>query len=542
MVLKSKDFIDGMISANNNLQNNKEYIDKLNVFPVPDGDTGSNMAGTMKSAIESIVDIDKSLPIEEVGKIFSRGALMGARGNSGVILSQIFRGIISTFVGKKELKPFDLVESLKAAKKAAYKSVINPIEGTMLTVIKIISEEIELKITNSSNMIDVFSNILKLARKACDLTTSMLPVLKEVGVTDSGGEGIFLIFEGFLDHLKGQPVKIDDTNYNSSNVNFENHEVFDGEFGYCTEFVLELKKKNKFNKEKYEADIVKLGNSIVVVQDEELLRTHIHADKPGTILNFAQKFGEFIKIKADNMTIQANQSKTQKIISSEEAKNKKVSIGVISCNNGEGIATEMREFGVDFVIQGGQTQNPSTADFIEGIKQINSDKIIILPNNSNIILVAQQVAQTMSSDKTIIIIPTKNQVEGYVAMMNFNSDNSLEENKTLMLEGIKSTRVGKVTKAIKDVKLSGVKIKEGEHISILGKDIISSKETSVDAAIELVKKITNDDTEVITIWYGSESNNIDAEEIESYIKINYDVDVEVKNGKQDIYHFLIGFE
>ncbi len=526
-------------SGVNAMSNNIERIDALNVFPVPDGDTGSNMGATAIAAFKEVSSL-KGVGIGDVSAKFARGMLLGARGNSGVILSQIFKGLSVALASKETATSFDIVEAFKQASVYGYKSVMNPIEGTILTVVRMIAENLEKTITPSMTIIEAFEFAVKFAREACDITPSLLPVLKEVGVTDSGGEGLFLIIEGMLLSLKGKPVKVQKEVLVDTTSFFDGDEVFDGEFGYCTEFIVELKAPKHFKKDKFEQALVKMGDSIVVVNDEEILKVHLHTIAPGKVFTFAQKFGEFLKLKSENMTLQANESQGKKT-SANTSSTEKLSIGVISCNIGNGIIGDMRELGADFIIEGGQTMNPSASDFIEAIKKLNTDKIIILPNNSNIILAAQQVAQTVT-DKEIVIIPTKTQLQGLTVIMNFNKEASLDENKEEMMEAISTVKTGQITKASRTTKIEGVSVKEGEFLAIAEKKILKSTASSVQAAILVSKKLIDKETEVVTIYYGDESTTTDAEELASYIETHYDVEVDLKDGAQPVYNFLIGYE
>ena len=537
--LNGKELINALESGVNAMSNNIERIDALNVFPVPDGDTGSNMGATAIAAFKEIKDLNEA-NIGIVSAKFARGMLLGARGNSGVILSQIFKGFSVALVNKEKANAFDIVDAFKEAQIYGYKSVMTPVEGTILTVIRMTAEDLAKSVTPSMTITEVFEQAVKFARKACDLTPTLLPVLKEVGVTDSGGEGLFLIIEGILLALQGKPVKQEEQTSVDTSSFFDSDEVFDGEFGYCTEFIVELKAKNHFKKDKFQQALTRMGNSIVVVHDEEILKVHLHTLTPGRVFTFAQKFGEFLKIKSENMTLQANESAGKKA-SVNNVSDKELNIGIISCNIGNGIITDMRELGVDFVIEGGQTMNPSASDFIEAINQLNTNKIIILPNNSNIILAAQQVAQTVT-DKEIIIVPTKTQLQGLSALMNFNRDATLDENKEEMLEAIDSVGTGQITKASRTTKIGGVSVKEGEYLAIAEKKILKSTVSSVQAAIAVSKELIDEDTEIVTIYYGDDSTSTDAEELSSYIETHFDVEVEVKDGAQPVYNFLIGYE
>lgn len=529
---------DMLVSGSNLMLNNKARIDALNVFPVPDGDTGSNMGATCEYSTKEIVNI-KDGKISEVASKFSRGMLMGARGNSGVILSQIFKGFSVGLEGKKEATTFDIVASFDQAKIYAYKSVMKPVEGTILTVIRMISEDLAKVITPANSVETLFEKAVNFAKKAVEATPDLLPVLKEVGVVDSGGEGLRLILEGMYLALIGKPVEIDPNAPQSVDQPFSSNDDFDhdGEFGYCTEMIVELKNPKLFSKEKFLKGIVKMGDSIGLVHDDDILKVHIHTLKPGHVFNFAQKFGEFIFLKSENMQLQAN----EKDAKTSETSNKKVKIGVVSVNIGQGIIDTAKELGANFVIAGGQSINPSAADFIDAFKKINTKNIIVLPNNSNVILAAQQAAQTVKDIK-VIIIPSKTQMQGLTALMSFNEESTMTENKKEMLEMINSVKTGQVTKSSRTTKIKGVQVKEGEYLAIADKTILKSSKSKIESAIAISKKLIDDDTEVVSIYYGVEATLTDAEELSSYLETHYDIDIEIKAGRQPMYDFLISYE
>ena len=529
---------DMLVSGSNLMLNNKARIDALNVFPVPDGDTGSNMGATCEYSTKEIVNI-KDGKISEVASKFSRGMLMGARGNSGVILSQIFKGFSVGLEGKKEATTFDIVASFDQAKIYAYKSVMKPVEGTILTVIRMISEDLAKVITPANSVETLFEKAVNFAKKAVEATPDLLPVLKEVGVVDSGGEGLRLILEGMYLALIGKPVEIDPNAPQSVDQPFSSNDDFDhdGEFGYCTEMIVELKNPKLFSKEKFLKGIVKMGDSIGLVHDDDILKVHIHTLKPGHVFNFAQKFGEFIFLKSENMQLQAN----EKDAKTAETSNKKVKIGVVSVNIGQGIIDTAKELGANFVIAGGQSVNPSAADFIDAFKKINTKNIIVLPNNSNVILAAQQAAQTVKDIK-VIIIPSKTQMQGLTALMSFNEESTMTENKKEMLEMINSVKTGQVTKSSRTTKIKGVQVKEGEYLAIADKTILKSSKSKIESAIAISKKLIDDDTEVVSIYYGVEATLTDAEELSSYLETHYDIDIEIKAGRQPMYDFLISYE
>ncbi|MGZ9413452.1 DAK2 domain-containing protein [Mycoplasma sp. Z386] len=536
-ILNGELYAKMLISGANNLANSKEKINALNVFPVPDGDTGSNMATTISAGVKNILET-KSTRIDEISQKISRNMLLGARGNSGVIVSQIFRGFADSFANKKEINSFELIEGFRSATSKAYSSVLKPVEGTILTVIREVTEKLEQTITPSTNISEIFKIAVEQSKISCNNTRNLLPVLKEVGVNDSGGEGLRLILEGMYKLTINEPVELSDEQVNISDF-VSDTEIYEGEFGYCTEFIIELKNPKTFSKDKIVNEISKMATSLVVVKDEDWVKIHGHVLKPGMLLNAAQKYGEFIKIKSENMTIQANESKN--IANDTKNTEKKYKSGLVSCNTGQGIINVMKENGVHFIIEGGQTNNPSTNDIIQAINSINAETVFILPNNSNIILSAQQAVQTIQ-DKKVIIIPTKTQIQGISASLNFNEESDWDDNKELMEDAIKSVSTGEVTIASRETTMNGIKIKEGDYLAIANGKIIATASSYNDAAKKVIESLIKSSTEIVTIYYGTDSTKSDANEVLNYIESRYDVEVEIKNGQQKIYHYLIGVE
>ncbi|MCK5867325.1 MAG: DAK2 domain-containing protein [Mycoplasmataceae bacterium] len=534
-------FKEMLRSGVNNLSNNKDRIDSLNVFPVPDGDTGSNMGETVEYAFSKINDL-QDLSISSVSAKFSKGMLMGARGNSGVILSQIFKGLSIAFKSKKTATSFDIVEAFKIAKEYAYKSVMKPVEGTILTVIRVTAEDLSKNVTPSNTVIETFKMASDFSAKATETTPELLPVLKEVGVVDSGGEGLRVFIEGMYLELMGKPVKPGETakgSVGTFDMISDDGDGHGGEYGYCTEFILDLKLPKNFNKEKFQTALMRFGGSMVIVQDDNIVKVHIHSMFPGKVLTFSIKFGQFLKTKIDNMTLQANESnnsRTSTSVGSEVTGN----IAIISCNTGQGIIDEMISLGVNFVIEAGQSANPSASDFINAIEELAADKVFLLPNNSNIIMAAQQAAQT--SEKEVHVIPSKTQMQGISAMINFDPEGTIEDNKINLEEALEAVCTGQVTRASKTTKIEGVSVKYGEFLSIADKKILGSEKSKVAAAIEISKKLIDEDTEIVTIYYGDDSTESDAKEVASHIEMNYDAETEVKRGDQAIYNFLISYE
>lgn len=544
-----------IISASNNLTNNKERIDALNVFPVPDGDTGSNMSSTIAKACEGLNNNE----YKSIGKMMtdvSRDMLLGARGNSGVILSQIFKGFSNAWLKIKDsLTPNQIVEGFESATKTAYSSVLKPIEGTILTVIKETSEHTRKEFKESMSVIDVFELLFKNAQKSVKNTPNILPILKEAGVVDSGGEGLLMIIEGILIFLKeGKPIEINSEK--TKQLKFiSDTEIYTGEFGYCTELIIRLKNTLKFNKNDFVSAMEKLGNSLVVVQDDDILKIHVHAITPGKVLNTGQKFGEFLTIKVENMTEQANNTKSQADSTTMEldlsdkkgktpsnSKTRK-QIAIISCNTGNGFVDLMNEYECDYIVEGGQSTNPSAQDILGAIEAVNSKNVIILPNNSNIILAAQQAAK-LSKKTNIHIVPTKTQVEGITSILNYSPELSLEDNISEINSSLKNLVVGQITKAIRNAKIDGIKVKEGDYLMIKNNKIIGTKNDLIKSSCALVDEMikSKKHSEILVIYYGNNLSAIEASKIQKYVVKKHEVEVEIFQGDQEIYDFLFGLE
>lgn len=537
------DLKNALISGSNNLFNNKNRIDALNVFPVPDGDTGSNMSSTISKAIDKLSKTNYE-SIDQMMSNVSRDMLLSARGNSGVILSQIFKGFYNEWKKyKKELDVKSIIKGFEQASKSAYSSVLKPIEGTILTVIRETSELLlnDLENKKELNVLTTFELAKKYAQKSLNNTPNLLPVLKEVGVVDSGGEGLLMIIDGMLSYLQGHLIEInlEDT----QQMQFiSDSEIYSGEFGYCTELIIKINNVKKFNKDEFIKNAEKLGNSLVVVQDEEILKIHIHTTKPGKVLMFGQKYGEFLTTKIENMTEQANNTKEHAKENNNKVQKEK-NIAIISCNSGEGFINLAKEYECDYVIEGGQSNNPSAKDIIDAIEVVNSKNIIILPNNSNIILAAQQ-ASTIIKDKQVYVIPTKTQVEGITAILNYSSELSVDDNIHEINTALSNLITGQITQAIKDTKIEGVKIKSGDYLVIKQNKIISTNKDINQATISLVDEMikSRKNSEIMTIYYGNNASASDANYIEKHIQKNYNIEVEIYNGDQPIYDFLLGLE
>ncbi len=516
-----------------NLMKNKEIVDNLNVFPVPDGDTGTNMLLTYRSGYNAIKDLEGS--IGKISKDFSKGLLMGARGNSGVITSQIFRGMSSVFQEHELVDCNIFVEALISASKTAYKGVMSPVEGTILTVIR--ETSIAMKEHRELEDFSIFiKHLVRISKEVLDNTPNLLPILKEAGVVDSGGYGLVVIFEGFQKFIlheeigEVEPLSLEETVQDYSNPSEE-------EFGYCTEFIIEIDenkiKENTFNEDMLKQQLLKIGDSLAVVYDENIVKVHVHTLYPGQALNIGQKYGEFLKLKIENMTLQH-----QEIIKPAT----KSKYAILSVSNGEGIKKLFYDLGVTKIISGGQTMNSSTQDFIEKIKEVNAENIIILPNNSNIIMAAEQ-ACSLVEDKNVGVVKTKSVMQALVALTFFDEEADLETNLEEMTEAYRDLVVGEVTHAVRNTVMNDVEIKIGDYISITDKEVICADKSNLRALELLLAKMCNENTELLTVVYGKEVSEDDKRAVEEYVSSIYpDIEAEFHDGGQEVYYFYVSCE
>jgi len=550
--INGQDFKLMVINGANTLHNYYPEIDALNVFPVPDGDTGTNMSLTFSSGAKDI-SLMTSENIFEVSKLLSKGLLMGARGNSGVILSQIFRGISKGFEGKEEVDAVELVMALNKGAEVAYKAVMRPVEGTILTVIREASADALTYAKNGMEIEDVFAYFVKRAEVSLDNTPELLPVLKEVGVVDSGGAGLVLILSGFLASLHGDTIELIDSKITNQGINdaltmTRDSVSEDGEFGYCTEFIFRLnpRKAKNFTEERLKRELARIpGDSIVVVQDEDIVKVHVHTLRPGNALNTAQKFGEFIKLKIENMQEQHNT-----IIQSEATKKKDQpkkedmkEISIISVAAGEGIKNMFLELHCSQIVNGGQTMNPSTEDLVAAIRNANAKNVIVLPNNSNIVMTAQQAAVILEDEINVIVIPSKTIPQGLSACIMYNPDASLADNIEEMNIALSTVKTGQVTFAIKDTNIDGIDIKANDYMSLVEKNIVACIADKIEATKVVIDNLIDDDSEILTIIAGEDVKDNELVTIESYIKDTYDeIECEINRGLQPVYSFIIGVE
>ena len=537
--IEGKMLRDMFVSGANNLQNHKELVDKLNVFPVPDGDTGTNMSLTISYAMKELAKVEND-SITEIGKSLSKGSLMGARGNSGVILSQIIRGFSKSIEGKEQISTEDLAKAFKNGSDTAYKAVIKPIEGTILTVVRESGEYAIKAAKKEKDLLKFLEMVIDEANKSLERTPELLKNLKEAGVVDSGGKGLVLIYEGMYEALKGNPIKAKDLNDSNvsevkqagTSINTE-----DIKFCYCTEFILE---SNSISDTEIRDIMLKYGDSLAVVGDEGIIKVHVHTNDPGLVLQDALKHGQLVTIKIENMKLQHENilvGDTDEIAQSVEEKE----YGFIATSMGEGLAKIFKDFGVDYIIEGGQTMNPSTEDFMKAIDSINAKNIFIFPNNSNIIMAANQAKEL--SDKNIIVIPTKNTPQGFTALVNFNADASVEENEQALMESLNMVKSGQVTFAVRDTVMNDVEVKEGNIIGIAESKLMDAGDSVDEITTSLVEKLVDEDSAIITLFYGEDVTEEDANNLRDELEEKFeDLDIELYYGGQPLYYYLISVE
>lgn len=534
-----------LISATNNLYNHYPEIDALNVFPVPDGDTGMNMNLTMSSGAKEIANRNDD-NIYDIATAFSKGLLMGARGNSGVITSQIFRGFAQSLEGKKTIKSLDLAEALVHGKDVAYKAVMRPVEGTILTVIRESSEVLLNKVKPDTSIEKAMKILLEEARASLERTPELLPILKEVGVVDSGGAGLVKIMEGMESAILGDVIEKSQataTEEAGGRVMPVGAEVESDEFGYCTEFILRLGPENvkkPFVEKRFSSVLASHGNSLVVVQDGDIVKVHIHTLAPGTILNYAQNFGEFVTLKIENMTEQHTKLCEDKE-PVEETPLKEY--GIIAVSAGKGLNEIFRSLGVDEIVSGGQTMNPATEDFISAIKKVHAKNVFILPNNSNIVMAASQACDVIENDINARVIPSKTIPQGIVSAMMFNADLDAEENFKEMKAALKTVQSGSVTYAIKDTDIDGVHVTKHYYMGIKDKSIVVCEKDKFDTLYKLIASMVSEESAIITIIVGEDVSEEDSAKINSHLqKVHGDLDIDIKRGEQPVYSFLVGVE
>ncbi|UNM90467.1 DAK2 domain-containing protein [Vagococcus sp. CY52-2] len=539
----------------NRLNQNAEFVNSLNVFPVPDGDTGTNMDLSMTSGAKAVREATTE-HAGELAAILSKGLLMGARGNSGVILSQLFRGFSKKIEDKEELNAQDLADAFKNGVEVAYKAVMKPVEGTILTVSRGAAIAAEKKAKESDDALEVMEAALKGAKKALAKTPDMLPVLKEVGVVDSGGQGLVFIYEGFVESLSGKVVESEIYQPSPAQmeemVNAEHHRSVqshmsteDIKFGYCTEIMVKIGEgptvDSTFDYDTFRNYLNEIGDSLLVVADDEIIKVHVHTEQPGKVMNYGQKFGSLIKIKVDNMRLQHESLLDTPSAPVAEEPKEKVPYGIISIAAGKGVQDLFSSMGVNHVISGGQTMNPSTEDIMLAIQSVNAENVIILPNNKNIFMAADQAAEV--SDVPTIVIPSKTISQGMTALLGFNDQVSLEENQKNMLEMLDGVTSGQVTTAVRDTSIDGVEIKTDDNLGMVEGKIVVSTPSRFDACLETLKQMIDDDTEIVTILIGEDGTNEEASLLEeALLEMDSDLEVEIHQGDQPVYPYLFAAE
>ena len=536
-----------------NLESKKEWINELNVFPVPDGDTGTNMTMTIMSAAREVAALEK-VSMETLAKAVSSGSLRGARGNSGVILSQLFRGFCKAIRDEKELDVEVLTIAFQKAVETAYKAVMKPKEGTILTVARGGADRaVELLEENPDiSMEEFIGSVIEYADQVLERTPEMLPVLKEAGVVDSGGQGLMQILKGAFDAFRGKEIDytIEASQTGGASITKPGAQAeAEIKFGYCTEFIIMLEKPYGAQEEKeFKAYLESIGDSIVVVSDDDIVKVHVHTNDPGLAIQKALTYGSLTKMKIDNMR-EEHQEKLIKEADRAAAAQKEAQeqqprkdVGFISVTIGEGIGRIFRDLGADCLIEGGQTMNPSTEDMLNAIDQVNADTIFIFPNNKNIILAANQ-AQTMTTDKKIIVIPTKTIPQGITALINYVPEKSPQENEAVMLDEIKGVKTGQLTYAVRDTHIDDKEIHEGDIMGVGDHGILAVGTDLAATALDTVKEMMEEDAELISIYYGEEIGEDDAQALADQLtKLYPSCDVEVNPGGQPIYYYIISVE
>ena len=538
------------------LDEKKEYINELNVFPVPDGDTGTNMTMTIMAAAKEVSSLDAP-DMEQLGKSISSGSLRGARGNSGVIMSQIFRGFVKEIKGNSVLGVTILANAVQHAADTAYKAVMKPKEGTILTVARAGADKAMDILINDDidDVIEFCDAVAESMEEALLKTPEMLPILKQAGVVDSGGEGLMTFLRGAVDALKGKVSDFTITSKGSSKlVKTSINESADIKYGYCTEFIIMLGQSKGSVELELKDYLQKIGDCVVVVSDDEIVKVHVHTNDPGLAIQKALLYGQLTSMKIDNMREEHHEKviRDASKIAAQESSGKREEIkktsqprkktGFIVVSSGDGLSDIFRGLKADYIIEGGQTMNPSTDDLLTAIDNVNADNIFILPNNSNIILAANQ-AKELTKDKNIIVIPSKNIPQGIAALISYTEGSPASDNEKTMSEEMLNIKSGQVTYAVRDTNMDGKDIKKGDYIGLDGKTIVSVEKNVLDAAKKLADTLINDESELVSLYYGADATEEEAEALADKIIAGYSgVDVEVQYGGQPVYPYFISVE
>ncbi len=535
--------------ATHRMGKNAEFVNSLNVFPVPDGDTGTNMNLTIESGAKAVAE-NPSTSVGDLTESLAKGMLMGARGNSGVITSQLFRGVYKATQGMKTLNAQELANAFSNGVATAYKAVMKPVEGTILTVARVAATEGASKASETEDVEEVMKAIVEGAKKALKTTPDLLPVLKQVGVVDSGGQGLLFIYEGFLEGLLGEnfadQYQPDETEMDEM-INAMHHQSVQSQLatqditnGYCTEIMVDLTadvpNKKPFELEKFREHLSNLGDSLLAVSDGEVAKVHVHTEHPGDVFQYGSQFGQLGKIKIDNMRIQH-----ETIVDNDEQKQETVDFAVIAVASGNGIRKLFESEGVNRIISGGQTMNPSTADIVNAIKKSGAKQAIILPNNGNIVMAAKQAAEV--SDIPVGIVPTKTISQGLTAMLSFDPNASVDENVEAMTEDLDTVVSGEVTQANRDTVIDEIEIHKNDYLGIVDGSIRVDNPNLINATVEMIEKMLDEDSEIVTLMYGRDSNKSQADQVVEKLEANHDdLEFEIHDGGQPVYNFLVSVE
>ncbi len=542
-------FAEMILSGANHLSANAEIVDALNVFPVPDGDTGTNMKLSITSGSKE-AQANKQSHIGKVGAAFAKGLLMGARGNSGVILSQLFRGFSKDIEHRSVITGEEFAHALKAGVETAYKAVMKPVEGTILTVAKDAASEAVKTAGKTDDLIEIMQKTLEEAKRSLERTQDLLPVLKEVGVVDSGGQGLVFVYEGFLSALTGKEIPEVGPAVPSMEdlVSAQHHQSVHGfmdteeiEFGYCTEFMVRLEDgKRSFVEDEFRSDLSQYGDSLLVISDDDVAKVHIHSERPGDVLSYGQQYGPLIHMKIENMREQHSALTKEKPAVQTPVKEKQ-EYAIISVSMGKGVGELLKSIGASAIIEGGQTMNPSTEDIVEAIKAANAKNVIILPNNKNIIMAAEQAVEI--AEENVVVVPSKTLPQGMAAILAFNPTASLEANRQGMTDAMKEVKTGQVTYAVRDTVIDGVEITKDDYMGIADGKIVTSGPNLLETAKSLLTEMMDEESEVLTILYGEDADKSILDQLTDFASQNFeDVEVEVHDGGQPVYTYIFSVE
>lgn len=561
-IITKNEFSDMMRVASRRLGDNAKFVNSLNVFPVPDGDTGTNMNLTFQSGFKAVNESDTDT-VGELAQALAKGLLMGARGNSGVITSQIFRGFSKSLEGKDTIDARDLATAFSDGVKTSYKAVMKPVEGTILTVARVGAEYGEEAVKESDDIVTLLEAVIEGSKKALAQTPELLPVLKEVGVVDSGGQGLVFIYEGFLEGITGEASSEQyqpDTNEMEEMAKATHHQSVQGHFsteeivnGYCTEMMINLGQNatsdDKFDYEEFRTHIGEIGDSSLVVSDDEVVKVHVHTQHPERVFSYGHRYGDLAKIKIDNMRIQhetivdgdtseeVEESTSTNVATQAPA----AEYGVVAVSSGDGLKELFESLGVTYVISGGQTMNPSTNDILQAIEKANAKQVLILPNNGNIVMAAKQAVEV--SEIPAAVVESKTIAQGMTSLLSFNPDASLEENKENMTDSLSTVVSGQITNAIRDTEIDGLKIVKGHFMGIVDGKIVTEAADLEKAAMNMMDKMIDDESEIVTILIGEDGNEDQANSIAESIEEKYpDVETEIHQGDQPVYPYLIAVE